>query len=139
MVNTRKVILVEDNPADVELVRISVENLPDVELIHVGDGQELLSFLNTEYLGDIAVIMLDLNMPRVSGFDVLQFIKNGTLEQKRIPVVMFTTSNSRTDIMKCYELGARAFVSKPLDIYEFNSSVQAIVEFWLKVNILPTI
>jgi two-component system, chemotaxis family, response regulator Rcp1 len=134
----RKVILVEDNLADVELVKISVRELENpVELVHVGDGQELLNFLKTATLNDIAVILLDLNMPRVSGIDVLKFMSEDA-NYRKVPVVMFTTSNSKSDIMKCYELGAKAFVCKPLDIFEFNSSIKSIVEFWTGINMLPS-
>lgn len=134
----RKVILVEDNLADVELVKISVRELENpVELVHIGDGQELLIYFKTAVLSDIALILLDLNMPRVSGIDVLQHMQQDP-NLKRVPVVMFTTSNSKSDIMKCYELGAKAFVCKPLDIFEFNNSIRSIVEFWTGINMLPS-
>ncbi len=134
----RKVILVEDNLADVELVKISVRELENpVELVHIGDGQELLNFLKTAVLGEIALILLDLNMPRVSGIDVLRHMQADP-NLKKVPVVMFTTSNSKSDIMKCYELGAKAFVCKPLDIFEFNNSIRSIVEFWTGINMLPS-
>jgi CheY-like chemotaxis protein len=138
-IKCRKVILVEDNLADVELVKISVSELETpVELVHVGDGQELLNYLQTAVLSDIAVILLDLNMPRVSGIDVLRNMQaDPTL--KKVPVVMFTTSNSKSDIMKCYELGAKAFVCKPLDIFDFNNSIRSIVEFWTGINMLPSL
>ena len=137
-IKNRKVILVEDNLADVELVKISIRELENpVELVHVGDGQELLNFLKTATLNDIAVILLDLNMPRVSGIDVLKYMQDD-LNFKKVPVVMFTTSNSKSDIMKCYELGAKAFVCKPLDIFEFNNSIRSIVEFWTGINMLPS-
>ena len=133
----KKVILVEDNLADVELVKISIRELETpVELVHAGDGQELLNFLKTAVLSEIAVIMLDLNMPRVSGIDVLRYMHDDPL-LKKVPVVMFTTSNSKTDILKCYELGAKAFVCKPLDIFEFNQAIRSIVEFWTGINMLP--
>ncbi len=136
-VKKKRVILVEDNLADVELVRISIRELETpIELVHVGDGQELLNFLKTAVLAEIAVIMLDLNMPRVSGIDVLRFMHEDSL-LKKVPVVMFTTSNSKTDILKCYELGAKAFVCKPLDIFEFNQAIRSIVEFWTGINMLP--
>ena len=90
----RKVILVEDNLADVELVKISVRELENpVELVHIGDGQELLIYFKTAVLSEIALILLDLNMPRVSGIDVLQHMQQDP-NLKRVPVVMFTTSNS---------------------------------------------
>jgi CheY-like chemotaxis protein len=134
----RKVILVEDNLADVELVKISVKELENpVELVHIGDGQELLIYFKTAVLSEIALILLDLNMPRVSGIDVLQHMQQDP-NLKRVPVVMFTTSNSKSDIMKCYELGAKAFVCKPLDIFEFNNSIRSIVEFWTGINMLPS-
>ncbi len=134
----RKVILVEDNLADVELVKISIRELENpVELVHVGDGQELLNFLKTAVLSEIALILLDLNMPRVSGIDVLRHMQADP-NLKKVPVVMFTTSNSKSDIMKCYELGAKAFVCKPLDIFEFNNSIRSIVEFWTGINMLPS-
>ncbi|MBL7814423.1 MAG: response regulator [Saprospiraceae bacterium] len=133
----KKVILVEDNLADVELVKISIKELEKpVELVHVGDGQELLNFLQSAQLNEIAVILLDLNMPRVSGIDVLRHMHDDPL-LKKVPVVMFTTSNSKTDILKCYELGAKAFVCKPLDIFEFHYSIRSIVEFWTGINMLP--
>ena len=136
-VKNKKVILVEDNLADVELVKISIRELENpIELVHVGDGQELLNFLKTAVLSEIAVIMLDLNMPRVSGIDVLRYMHEDPL-LKKVPVVMFTTSNSKTDILKCYELGAKAFVCKPLDIFEFNQAIRSIVEFWTGINMLP--
>jgi two-component system, chemotaxis family, response regulator Rcp1 len=136
--NNRKVILVEDNLADVELVKLSVRELENpVDLVHVGDGQELLNFLKTAVLSDIALILLDLNMPRVSGIDVLRHMQEDP-SLKKVPVVMFTTSNSKSDIMKCYELGAKAFVCKPLDIFEFNNSIRSIVEFWTGINMLPS-
>lgn len=134
----RKVILVEDNLADVELVKISVKELENpVELVHIGDGQELLTYFKTAVLSEIALILLDLNMPRVSGIDVLQHMQQDP-NLKRVPVVMFTTSNSKSDIMKCYELGAKAFVCKPLDIFEFNNSIRSIIEFWTGINMLPS-
>ena len=134
----RKVILVEDNLADVELVKISVRELENpVELVHIGDGQELLHFFDSAVLSDIAVILLDLNMTRVSGIDVLRHMQQD-INLKKVPVVMFTTSNSKSDIMKCYELGAKAFVCKPLDIFEFNTSIRSIVEFWTGINMLPS-
>ncbi len=134
----RKVILVEDNLADVELVKISMKELDNpVELVHIGDGQELLIYFKTAVLSEIALILLDLNMPRVSGIDVLQHMQQDP-NLKRVPVVMFTTSNSKSDIMKCYELGAKAFVCKPLDIFEFNNSIRSIIEFWTGINMLPS-
>ena len=83
----------------------------------------------------VAAILLDLNMHRVSGIDVLKYI-NAHPTLKRIPVIVFTTSSSKSDINLCYDLGAKAFVCKPLDIFEFNDTIKAIVDFWVGINII---
>ena len=133
----KKIILVEDNLADVELVKIYIRDFEEpVDLVHVGDGYELLQFLKTAALGEIGVILLDLNMPRVSGLDVLNYMLADPA-LKKVPIVMFTTSNSKSDIAKCYDLGAKAFVCKPLDIFDFNHAIHSIVEFWGRINMLP--
>ncbi len=134
MATLKKIILVEDNLADVELVKISIREFTErIELLHVGDGQELLTFLQGRPLNEIGVILLDLNMPRISGFDVLRYLQSDPA-LKKIPVVMFTTSSSASDIAKCYDLGAKAFVCKPLDIFDFNHCIHSIVDFWARVN-----
>ncbi len=133
---TKKLLLVEDNLADVELVRLSMRELETpVELIHIGDGQEFLNFAETSDGTGFSVILLDLNMHRVSGLDILRQLKNNSAFH-HIPIVVFTTSNSKSDIKQCYDLGARAFVSKPFDIIEFNTTIKAIVDFWLGVNLM---
>ena len=133
---TKKILLVEDNLADVELVRLSVCELElPVELVHIGDGQEFLNFTEKDDGSGYSVILLDLNMHRVSGLDILRQLKNNSTF-RNIPIVVFSTSNSKSDIKQCYELGARAFVSKPFDIIEFNQTIKAISDFWLGVNLL---
>jgi CheY-like chemotaxis protein len=138
MIKYKKIVLVEDNVADVELVKISVKELQiPIELTHLWDGTELIEYLKNTSLKDIGVILLDLNMPRVSGIDVLKFMYHDEV-LRHIPVVMFTTSNNKSDILTCYEYGAKAFVSKPLDIAEFNTTIKSIVDFWTSINILPS-
>ena len=133
----KKFLLAEDNLADVELVRISVNELgKPVDLIHVGDGGEMIEYLEKNALTGVAAILLDLNMHRVSGIDVLKHI-NLHPALKKIPVIVFTTSSSKSDINLCYELGAKAFVCKPLDIFEFNNTIKAILDFWAGINMLP--
>jgi CheY-like chemotaxis protein len=138
MIKYKKIVLVEDNVSDVELVKITVKelNLP-IDLVHLWDGSELIEYLKTTPLKEIGVILLDLNMPKISGIDVLKYMYNDDV-LKHIPVVMFTTSNSKSDILTCYEYGAKAFVSKPLDIAEFNNTIKSIVDFWTSINILPS-
>ena len=135
----KKILLAEDNLADVELVRISInETDKPVDLIHVGDGGEMIEYLEKNSMNGVAAILLDLNMHRVSGIDVLKYIHaHPTL--KKVPVIVFTTSNSKSDINLCYELGAKAFVCKPLDIFEFNDTIKAIVDFWVGINMLSPV
>ena len=135
----KKILLAEDNLADVELVRISINEVGiAVDLIHVGDGGEMIEYLENNSLNGVAAILLDLNMHRVSGIDVLKHIHTHQ-ELKKIPVIVFTTSSSKSDINLCYDLGAKAFVCKPLDIFEFNDTIKAIVDFWVGINMLPPI
>lgn len=138
----KKILLAEDNLADVELVRISVNEVgKPVDLIHVGDGGDMIEYLSSLLLQEnlstvgIAAILLDLNMHRVSGIDVLKYI-NLHPKLKKIPVIVFTTSSSKSDINLCYDLGAKAFVCKPLDIFEFNDTIKAIMDFWVGINML---
>lgn len=135
----KKILLAEDNLADVELVRISIsETDKPVELIHVGDGGEMIEYLEKNSMNGVAAILLDLNMHRVSGIDVLKYI-HANPKLKKVPVIVFTTSNSKSDINLCYELGAKAFVCKPLDIFEFNDTIKAIVDFWVGINMLSPV
>ncbi len=141
MNTAKKILLAEDNIADVELTKIAFRelNLP-LEVVHVSDGQQLLDHLNnlaTHQLDDIALILLDLNMPRMGGIDVLKVLYKDD-ELRRLPVVVFTSSSHDSDIQACYEYGANAYVCKPLDIQDFNQTIQAIANFWGEINVLPS-
>src|SRR5262245_28283642 len=126
-----QVLLIEDNPSDVVLVQESLkESNIQVKLNVVLDGTQAMDYLRrNEPFQDAPVphlIILDINMPKVNGLEVLQEIKADPL-LKHIPVVVLTTSRSDKDILKTYGLGATCFITKPLGFYEFMESVKSIV------------
>ena len=137
MMATKKIILAEDNPADVQLTKMAFEEVaPGLEVVHVADGQELVDYVSTAALTDIALILLDLNMPRMGGIDVLRRFYQDE-EFKKLPVVVFSSSASQDDVSTCYDLGANAYVCKPIDINDFNNIIRAIASFWGEINVLP--
>jgi two-component system, chemotaxis family, response regulator Rcp1 len=137
-----KILLVEDNPGDVDLVREAVEHNKVCNELHVvTDGVEALAFLRRQ--GEFAdaprpdLILLDLNLPRKDGREVLAEIKADE-QLKRIPVVVLTTSKQEEDILKAYNLNANCYVTKPLDLDQFLHVVKSIDSFWLGIVALPT-
>ena len=136
-----EVLLVEDNPGDVRLTREALrEGKVRNNLSVAPDGVEALAFLRRE--GKYAdaprpdVILLDLNLPKKDGREVLAVIKRDA-ELKQIPVVVLTTSKAEEDVLKSYELHANCYVTKPVDLEKFIQVVQSIDRFWLTVVTLP--
>ncbi|RAH99759.1 hypothetical protein DLJ53_18515 [Acuticoccus sediminis] len=136
------ILLLEDNPADIELTREALSHrklLLNLEV--VTDGSAALDFLMQR--GAFAdrprpdLIILDLNVPRLSGKDVLAQIKS-TEGLKRVPVVVLTSSAAEIDIVESYDLGANCYVNKPLDFSSFQEIVAALESFWFTVVRLPT-
>jgi CheY-like chemotaxis protein len=136
-----QILLAEDNPDDIEL---TVEALKDSRvrnrLIVVKDGEEAISYLQGKGKYQHAVrpdlILLDLNMPKKNGRDVLREIKNDP-KLKRIPVVILTTSQAEDDIAHTYDLHANCYITKPVDFNQFLKVVKSIEDFWLTVVKLP--
>lgn len=131
------VMLVEDDPGDVVLVREALggnERVNDIRV--VTDGVEALEQLNDPKLTLPDLILLDLNLPRMDGRELLAELK---ADQRlgRIPVVVLTTSQAQSDIVRSYELHANAYVSKPVDLKTFLSVVREIEKFFLTVVKLP--
>ena len=136
-----QMLLVEDNPGD---VRLTKETLKDAKLmvdLHVvGDGVEAMAFLRQE--GKYAsapypdLVLLDLNLPKKDGREVLAEIKQDP-NLRRIPVVVLTISNAEEDILKSYNLHANAYVNKPLNLEQFAKITKAIEDFWFTVVKLP--
>jgi chemotaxis family two-component system response regulator Rcp1 len=137
-----EILLVEDNPGDVRLTQEAFNDGKILNKLHVvGDGIEALAFLNQE--GEYAdvprpeLILLDLNLPRKDGRDVLAEIKaDGDL--RRIPVVVLTTSCSEEDILKSYDLNANCYITKPVDLNQFIKVVKSIEDFWMTIVKLPS-
>ncbi|MEH2023613.1 response regulator [Nostoc sp.] len=136
-----EVLLVEDNPGDVQLTRIALEDSKiSIHLNVVEDGVEAMAFLRKqEKYAKVAhpdIILLDLNLPRKDGREVLAEIK-GDENLKRIPVVVLTTSQAEEDILKAYNLSANCYITKPVDFDQFVKIVQSIENFWFAIVKLP--
>jgi two-component system, chemotaxis family, response regulator Rcp1 len=138
-----ELLLVEDNPGDVRLTQEALKEggLP-VHLSVANDGVEALDFLFHRGVHGKApipdLILLDLNLPRKNGREVLSEIKADP-DLKRIPVLVMTTSHAEQDIQKAYSLNANCYITKPMDLDEFLRIVHSIEEFWLKTVTLPDI
>ncbi len=135
------ILLVEDNPGDVELTREALHDTKlHIRLSVVNDGVEALAFLRREgrhaaaYRPDL--ILLDLNLPRKDGRGVLAEIKADP-DLRHIPVVILTSSQAEQDILRAYELHANCYVTKPVDLDQFVTIVRSIEHFWFTVVKLP--
>jgi len=136
-----EILLIEDNPGD---VRLTEEAFKEGKVLNrlsvVGDGVEALEFLRRENKYAHAprpdIIMLDLNLPKKDGREVLAVIK-GDEKLRRIPVVVLTTSQAEQDILKVYDLNANCYISKPVDFNTFINVVRSIENFWLTIVMLP--
>jgi two-component system response regulator len=135
------ILLVEDNPADVMLTEeLLSESKVLVKMHLVNDGVEALAFLRKEEHFANAntpdLVLLDLNLPRVSGHDVLKQIKQDE-DLKQIPIIVLTTSQAESDIREVYKEQAAAYITKPVDLNQFTKVVDAIEDFWLSIVRLP--
>ncbi|KAF0234369.1 MAG: response regulator [Prolixibacteraceae bacterium] len=143
MNSLKTILLVEDNPQDVEL---TIEALKEFNLanhiVSVGDGVEALEYLQyegkfkTRPKGNPAVILLDIKMPRMDGIETLEAIRKEE-KLRTIPIVMLTSSREDPDLKRCYESGANAYVVKPVDFKEFIEAVKYIGVFWAILNEQP--
>jgi chemotaxis family two-component system response regulator Rcp1 len=136
-----EILLVEDNPGD---VRLTIEGLKEGKVrnnLHVArDGVEAMAFLRREgeYASSVRpdLILLDLNLPRVDGREVLSTIKSDA-GLRTIPVVVLTTSRAEQDVLRSYELQANCYITKPVDLEQFLTVVKSIENFWLTIVTLP--
>ena len=136
-----RVLLVEDNPADAELTRDAMnENRPDLEMSVVIDGVQAIEYVRRSgpYTSKMRpdLILLDLNIPRVNGKEVLAAVK-AEAGLRMIPIIILTSSSAEKDIFESYELGANCYVIKPLDLHSFQEIVGSLVSFWFKIARLP--
>ena len=138
-----EILLVEDNPGDVRLTREALKqsNISN-NLSVIEDGAEAIRFLMREGEYEYAVrpdiILLDLNLPRIDGREVLQTIKQDE-NLRRIPVVVLTTSDDEHDILASYNLYANCYITKPLDYHRFITIIQSIQNFWFATVKLPSL
>lgn len=135
-----RILLVEDNPNDIEITRRALEKgqLKN-ELTIARDGQEALDILFGHADGRTSLpglILLDLNLPRVDGREVLSRIKSNP-ELRRIPVIVLTTSTREEDVVRSYDLGVNTFISKPVRFEDFIKVITAIQEYWIVIATLP--
>jgi two-component system, chemotaxis family, response regulator Rcp1 len=138
-----EILLVEDNPGDVRLTREALREGKVYNNLHwAKDGVEALEFLRQEGRHAAAprpdIILLDLNLPKKDGREVLHSIKNDE-RFKQIPVVVLTTSEAEEDVLRSYELHANCYITKPVDLDKFIMVVQSIDRFWLTVVTLPPV
>ncbi len=136
-----EILLVEDNPGDVRLTKEALkEGKVPTNLSVVGDGEEALAFLRHQEGYTEApkpdIILLDLNLPRKDGREVLAEIKEDE-DLRRIPVVILTTSEAEQDVIRTYDLHANCYITKPVDLDKFIDVVKYIERFWLSIVRLP--
>lgn len=137
----KTILLVEDNPDDVRLTRRSFkENHIMNDLIVANDGAEALEYLlkTCDDPDGIlpAVTLLDLNLPKVDGLELLQRIRAHP-KLKRLPIVVLTSSKEQVDLLRSYELGANSYIQKPVEFDDFNRAVQQLGLYWLLLNEPP--
>lgn len=137
MAEEKVILLVEDNPDDVELTRIAFQrsNIAN-RLVVVNDGVEALEMLHGEEALNPALVLLDLKLPRLDGSEVLRRMR--THEKTHLtPVVVLTSSGEQRDLINSYELGANSFIQKPVDFEQFVDSVRQLGLYWLVLNESP--
>ena len=143
MADVKRILLVEDSPNDIELTLAALaENHLANEVVVARDGEEALDYLyrrgmfKLRELGQPAVVLLDLKLPKVDGLEVLAQLKADPA-LKVVPVVMLTTSHEEKDLVRSYDLGVNAYVVKPVDFPEFVEAVKEVGLFWAVINELP--
>ena len=138
-----ELLLVEDNAADVALTEEAFEESSrPVNITHLDNGEEALCYVRGEgqHAGRVRpdIILLDLNLPRLDGWEVLDFVKS-TPRYQSIPVIVLTTSTAPQDIHRAYSLHANAFMAKPFDLQQFFDLIHNFESFWFGTVCLPTI
>jgi CheY-like chemotaxis protein len=138
-----RILMVEDDPKDVELTLMALEDYKLAnEVVVTRDGEEALDYLycrgkfTTRTPGNSAVLLLDLKLPKVDGLEVLQQIRSDE-KLRMIPVVVLTSSHEERDMVASYKLGVNAYVVKPVDFHEFINAVKELGIFWAVINQPP--
>ena len=140
MKELRSILIIEDNIDDAELTKLALKSINFVdEIFWISDSEKAVEYLDSLNLSDQmlpAFILLDLKMPKLNGFDVLQKIREKP-RTSLIPVIIFTSSNELSDIRKAYQYGANSFIQKPVVAEEFENIIQKTGLYWANINQLP--
>ena len=142
--NSAPILLVEDNPSDVELTRRALEkNQVRNQLIVAEDGKQALDYLfgSGDYLNrDInqlpSIVLLDLKLPGIDGLEVLRRIREQSVTHRQ-PVIILTSSNEDSDLQTGYDLGVNSYIRKPVDFAEFSLTISHLINYWLEYNETP--
>ncbi|HWF07925.1 MAG TPA: response regulator [Bryobacteraceae bacterium] len=145
MTEAARILLVEDDPQDVELMLRALRHENVQGRIEVArDGEEALDYLfrrgayEHRVTGEApALVLLDLKLPKIGGLQVLREVKSSA-ECQSIPVVILTSSGEQRDVMESYRLGVNGYIQKPVDIAEFRKAIRALASYWLEVNLSPS-
>ena len=145
MTSIKRILLVEDDPKDVELTLTALEEYRLANAVDVvRDGAEALDYLyrrrkfQTRDGGNPAVVILDLKLPKVSGLEVLRQVK-ADAQLSRVPIVVLTSSREDQDLIASYQLGVNAYVVKPVDFHKFVDAVKTLGAFWVVLNEAPLV
>jgi CheY-like chemotaxis protein len=139
------ILIIEDNQSDADLIIRSIQKIPfAMQYHHLCDGEAALDFIfgnkernQGDAMADFPkLIFLDLKMPKLTGFEVLKLIKSDPLT-KKIPIVIFSSSNQEKDVRASFELGANSYVVKPMAYIDFAKVIQDAVTYWMKINQSP--
>ncbi|MDP5170100.1 MAG: response regulator [Bacteroidia bacterium] len=138
MTTFKKIILVEDDELDADMTKRTLLAIPLANpIVWLETGQEFLDYLDEHGTMDIALVILDLKMPLVSGLEALEILHNDTSKPRNFPVVVLTSTQNSPEVRRCYELGINAFVTKPVSRDQFGEAVNALGLFWGIHNVLP--
>lgn len=133
------ILLIEDNEGDILLTREAFEESKIVnKIIVIKDGKEAINFFETlTSKEDVPhIVLLDINLPKMSGHEVLMYIKNNE-RFKSIPVIMLTTSSSEKDILQSYKNHVNCYITKPIDVADFMKAIAKIEDFWINIVSIP--
>ncbi|KPH95770.1 hypothetical protein AMS58_06215 [Pseudoalteromonas porphyrae] len=138
-----EILLIEDNPLD---ARLTIEALEENKIAnlrhisHVTDGEQAIKYLSKEFPFESVktpdIVLLDLNLPKISGYGVLQFVRSQS-QLNKVPIIMLTSSTAEQDITSAYEQHVNAYIAKPVDFDDFLSILKNMEEFWLHAVELP--
>lgn len=128
------ILLIEDNLADIELTKEAVNGNINMTLNCINNGEDAILSLETEPFPSL--IILDLNLPKMNGKEVLRIIKSN-IRTKKIPIIIFSTSDSEEEILKCYNFHANCYIKKPIDFNKFKKILKDLESFWFSTATLP--